>query len=170
MPDFRNELSGMAPDLFRIAIKRTGHYQDANDLVQQALLRAWEKQHLFKSGNQTAWVVRIMVNIFNDKYRKAKKQPEIPIEDEEFPIDLSPGTPPVDNGILTGIEIDDVNKELNKMGKKCKEILLLIAEENKYKEISEILDIPMGTVMNRLLRCRKQLSQALYGTSKYNEV
>ena len=45
-----------------------------------------------------------------------------------------------------------------------------IAEENKYKEISEILDIPMGTVMNRLLRCRKQLSQALYGTSKYNEV
>ena len=111
-----------------------------------------------------------MVNIFNDKYRKAKKQPEIPIEDEEFPIDLSPGTPPVDNGILIGIEIDDVNKELNKMGKKCKEILLLIAEENKYKEISEILDIPMGTVMNRLLRCRKQLSQALYGTSKYNEV
>ena len=169
MADFRNELSGMAPDLFKIAIKRTGHYQDADDLVQQALLRAWEKQHLFKGGNQTAWVVRIMVNIFNDKYRKAKRNVEVPIDDGELPIDVEPN-PPVDNGILIGIEIKDVNRELNKMGKKCQEILLLIAEENKYKEISEILDIPMGTVMNRLLRCRKQLSQALYGTSKYNEV
>ena len=50
------------------------------------------------------------------------------------------------------------------------EILLLISEEYKYKEISERLDVPMGTVMNRLLRCRKKLHQELYGLSEYNEI
>ena len=63
-----------------------------------------------------------------------------------------------------------MNEALNKIGDKCKKILLLIAEEYKYKEISERLEVPIGTVMNRLLRCRKQLHQDLYGMSEYNEI
>ncbi len=152
----------MSPDLMRIALKRTGNKNDAQDLVQEALLKAWEKQHLFKGGNQTAWVVRIMINIFNDKYRKNKNKNETELEAEEGGH--------VDPAIEAGVEISDVNRALNVIGKKCKIILLLIAEEYKYKEISERLEIPMGTVTNRLLRCRKKLHQELYGSSQYNEI
>jgi DNA-directed RNA polymerase specialized sigma24 family protein len=56
MKDFKKNLTSMSPDLFRIAMKRTGNEQDALDLVQDALLRAWEKQNKFTDGNQTAWV------------------------------------------------------------------------------------------------------------------
>ena len=152
----------MSPDLMRIALKRTGNKNDAQDLVQEALLKAWEKQHLFKGGNQTAWVVRIMINIFNDKYRKNKNKNETELEAEKGGH--------VDPAIEAGVEISDVNRALNIIGKKCKIILLLIAEEYKYKEISERLEIPMGTVTNRLLRCRKKLHQELYGSSQYNEI
>ena len=68
------------------------------------------------------------------------------------------------------LDIFDVNKELTKMGDKCRKILLLIAEEYKYAEISENLSIPLGTTMSRLLRCRKQLHQQLYGSIQYNEI
>ena len=188
MKDFKKNLTSMSPDLFRIAMKRTGNEQDALDLVQDALLRAWEKQNKFTDGNQTAWVVRIMINIFNDNYRKATTKVEVPGEDgaelEKTPfgnMTTMPKFPNVGdnyipdvatpaNEIETHIEIQDVNKALNAIGEKCKEILLLIAEEYKYKEISEKLAIPMGTTMNRLLRCRKQLHQDLYGSSKYNEI
>ena len=70
----------------------------------------------------------------------------------------------------TSSEYKGVNEALNQIGAKCKEILLLISEEYKYKEISDRLGNPMGTVMNRLLRCRKQLHQDLYGMSEYNEI
>ena len=70
----------------------------------------------------------------------------------------------------TSSEFKGVNEALNQIGAKCKEILLLVSEEYKYKEISDRLGIPMGTVMNRLLRCRKQLHQDLYGMSEYNEI
>ena len=69
-----------------------------------------------------------------------------------------------------GLELLDVNKALNVIGDKCKKILLLIAEQYEYKEISEKLSIPIGTTMSRLLRCRKQLHQQLYGSSQYNEI
>ena len=70
----------------------------------------------------------------------------------------------------TSSEYKGDNEALNQIGAKCREILLLISEEYKYKEISDRLGIPMGTVMNRLLRCRKQLHQDLYGMSEYNEI
>ena len=69
------------------------------------------------------------------------------------------------NEFETRSEFIGITEALNKLGNKCKEILLLISEEYKYKEISERLDVPMGTVMNRLLRCRKKLHQELYGLS-----
>ena len=66
--------------------------------------------------------------------------------------------------------VDSVMEALNKIGSKCKTILSLIGQEYKYKEISERMDVPMGTVMNSLLRCRKKLHQELYGLSEYNEI
>ena len=160
MKNFKNNLKTVYPDLMRVANKMTKYnISDAEDLVQKALLRALEKQHLYKGGNLTGWIVRIMQNIYRDELRKIKGKDFVEIEENTlFQYDN-------DN-----LEILDVNKALSKLGEKCRKILLLIAEEYKYKEISEQLSIPLGTTMSRLLRCRKQLYQELYGASQYNEI
>jgi len=157
---FNDNLKKIYPDLMRVAKKMTKYnIDDAEDLVQKALLKALEKQHLFKGGNLTGWVVRIMQNTYRDELRKTKGKDFVEIE-----VNTSPQ---YDQDQL---EILDVNKALSKLGDKCRKILLLIAEEYKYAEISEKLSIPLGTTMSRLLRCRKQLHQQLYGSSQYNEI
>lgn len=160
MSIFNENLKSIYPDIMRVARKLMKYNDtDAEDLVQKTLLKALEKQKLFKGGNLTGWVVTIMQNIFRDEYRKLKGKEFVEV-DENTLIKYEDD----------GLEILDVNNALNKIGDKCKQILMLIAEEYKYKEISESLDVPMGTVMNRLLRCRKKLHQELYGSSEYNEV
>ena len=207
MSDFNDNLKAMYPDLMRVAMRFTRYDKDAEELVQKALLKALEKQSLFKGGNQTGWVVTIMKNIFNDEYRKNTTSVEIQGEEGRILQDTKWGNRtntdrvvsindlgrdddssaqenPFDNinadkgnkeyiylnESETSSEFKGVNEALNQIGAKCKEILLLISEEYKYKEISDRLGIPMGTVMNRLLRCRKQLHQDLYGMSEYNEI
>jgi RNA polymerase sigma-70 factor (ECF subfamily) len=153
MSIFGNNLKEMYPDIRRVALKLT-KYNDANadDLVQETLLKAFEKQELYKSGNLTGWVVTIMKNLFIDHVRKLKDKTFVDIEDE----------------ILVSIDDDkyldvaDTNSALQRLGKKCQKILLLIAEEYKYSEISERLSIPIGTVMSSLSRCRKELYKELY--------
>ena len=156
---FNDNLKTIYPDIMRVAKKMTKYnIDDAEDLVQKTLLKALEKQHLYKGGNLTGWVVRIMQNIFRDELRKTKGKDFVEIEENTLP-DYDPD-----------LEIFDVNKAISKLGDKCRKILLLIAEEYKYAEISEKLSIPLGTTMSRLLRCRKQLHQQLYGSSQYNEI
>ena len=156
---FNDNLKTIYPDIMRVAKKMTKYNtSDAEDLVQKALLKALEKQNLYKGGNLTGWVVRIMQNIFRDELRKTKGKDFVEIEENTLPY-YDPD-----------LEIFDINKVLSKLGDKCRKILLLIAEEYKYKEISEKLSIPLGTTMSRLLRCRKQLHQELYGSSQYNEI
>ena len=157
---FNDNLKTIYPDILRVAKKMTKYnIDDAEDLVQKTLLKALEKQHLYKGGNLTGWVVRIMQNIFRDELRKTKGKDFVEIEENKlFQYDQDQ------------LEILDINKALSKLGDKCRKILLLIAEEYKYADISEKLSIPLGTTMSRLLRCRKQLHQELYGSSQYNEI
>ena len=154
MSIFGKNLKEIYPDITRVALKLTKYnHADADDLVQKTLLKAFEKQDLYKGGNLTGWVVTIMKNLYIDEIRKLKDKTFVDIEDE----------------VLTSkdndkyLDIVDVNSALKRLGDKCQEILLLIAEEYKYKEISKTLSIPIGTVMSRLIRCRKQLHEELYG-------
>ena len=128
-----------------------------------------------------------MQNIFRDDIRKAKGKIFVPMtygnlsihvmdgSEYEIPIDLSndDGYNELDESeahLEAKLKLKSAKDVLNNLGGKCKEILLLIAEEYKYDEISKRLEIPMGTVTNRLSRCRKQLHQDLYGLSEYNEI
>lgn len=126
---------------------------DADDLVQKTLLKAFEKQELYKGGNLTGWVVTIMKNLFIDEMRKLKDKTFVDIDDEVL----------VSKNDDKCLDVADTNSALKKLGEKCQTILLLIAEEYKYAEISERLSIPIGTVMSGLTRCRKQLYKELYG-------
>jgi len=178
---FNNNLKEIYPDIMRVALKLSRYdRENAEDLVQKALLKALEKQHLFKGGNLAGWVVTIMKNIFLDEYRKVKGKVFIDISDEYLkPEDnkrLEKGDDEYnelsenENIVDVTKRVDSVMEALKKIGGKCKTILMLVGQEYKYKEISERMDDPMGTVMSNLLRCRKKLHQELYGLNEYNEI
>ncbi len=154
MSIFGSNLKEMYPDIKRVAMKLSKYNEaDADDLVQKTLLKAFEKQDIYKGGNLTGWVVTIMKNLFIDEMRKLKGKTFVDIEDEIL----------ISNSNDKHLDISDTNFALKKLEEKCQNILLLIAEEYKYAEISEHLSIPIGTVMSRLTRCRQQLHKELYG-------
>jgi RNA polymerase sigma-70 factor (ECF subfamily) len=154
MSIFGKNLKEMYPDIRRVAMKLTKYnHADADDLVQKTLLKAFEKEYLYKGGNLTGWVVTIMKNLFIDDIRKLKDKIFVDIDDEVM----------ISNNNDKYLDVSDTNSALKRLGKKCQDILLLVAEEYKYAEISERLSIPIGTVMSGLTRCRKQLYKELYG-------
>jgi RNA polymerase sigma-70 factor, ECF subfamily len=152
MSEFREKLKGMYPELRPTAIKLSnGNLDDANDLIQKTLLKALEKEELFKDdSNQIGWVVTIMKNIHIDEKRKGKGKTFVDFQEEA----LATTNPEL-------LEIEDTIIALKQLGKRCQSVLMLIAEEYKYSEIANQLELPLGTVMSRLLRCRQQLFKAL---------
>jgi len=152
MSEFREKLKGMYPELRPTAIKLSnGNLEDANDLIQKTLLKALEKEELFKDdSNQIGWVVTIMKNIHIDEKRKGKGKTFVDFQEEA----LATTNPEL-------LEIEDTIVALKQLGKRCQSVLMLIAEEYKYSEIANQLELPLGTVMSRLLRCRQQLFKAL---------
>ena len=159
------------PDIMRVALSLTRYNREnAEDLVQKALMKAFEKQKLFKGGNLVGWIVRIMQNIFRDELRKIKGKEFVELIDENLPPKGYNKLDDIEIEIEIAKKVAEVMEALNKIGDKCRTILLLIGKEYKYTEISEHENMPMGTVTNSLSRCRKKLHQKLYGMSEYNEI
>ncbi|HUC43632.1 MAG TPA: sigma-70 family RNA polymerase sigma factor [Candidatus Sulfotelmatobacter sp.] len=151
--------------LFNFALKLTRNRERAEDLVQETYLRAYRASESFTPGtNMKAWLFQILKNAQLNVYRSAKTHPEeVPLEpDEDRWAELSgPETPEsiVMNGLLDG-EIQDA---LDAVPTEYREVVVLaILEEMSYREIADILGIPIGTVMSRLHRGRKILQAKLH--------
>lgn len=153
--------------LYRLARRLTHNTSQAEDLVQETFLRALKAREGFKleAYGIRPWLVRILHNLHFSRSGREKKQPKAY---EESALDAST---PTSAGPSIGIPIDlssfDAMDErlvraLNDLPEEYKEVLLLWAVEGfSYKEISDSLDIPMGTVMSRLHRARQRLSEQL---------
>ena len=152
MSAFRDKLKDMYPELKPIAYRLSnGNLADAKDLIQKTLLKALEKEALFKDdSNQIGWVVTIMKNIHIDEKRKLKGKTFVDFQEES----LATTNPEL-------LEVEDTIVALKQLGKRCQSVLMLISEEYKYSEIAHQLELPLGTIMSRLLRCRLQLFKAL---------
>jgi RNA polymerase sigma-70 factor (ECF subfamily) len=137
-----------APRLLRFAHRLTGDTHAAEDLVQEALFHAWRAFHQFRDGSSArAWVFRILVNAFYGQGRRAR---------------LSAGSShePVSNPTVhRRLEIEQA---LNTLPEEHRTVLLLgVVEGFTCREVSEILSIPIGTVMSRLSRARQALREEL---------
>ena len=159
--------------LYSAALRLTRNPSDAEDLVQEAYLRAYRGFHGFEEGtNLKAWLYRILTNTFINEYRKAKRRPaESELDDLEdlyLYRRLGGGDEPQaarspETEVLERIPEHDVKEAVESLPEQYRMAVLLADVEGfSYKEIADILDIPIGTVMSRLHRGRKMLQRALW--------
>jgi RNA polymerase sigma-70 factor (ECF subfamily) len=157
--------------LYRTALRMTRSEADAEDLVQETYIKAFRFREQFTAGtNLKAWLFRILTNTFINSYRRRQSQPEFTeLEDvDEFSLykrmsDLrtssTSGNPETE--FLDGLVDTEVKDALTELPEKFRSVVLLDVEGFSYKEIAEMLDIPIGTVMSRLHRGRKFLQKRL---------
>ena len=161
------------PSLYTAALRMTRNPADAEDLVQETYLKAYRAFGGFTEGtNLKAWLYRILTNTYINAYRAKKRRPEeSDIDDlENFYLyrrlggleGASAGRSAEDEVLdtLTEGEIKDAIEALPEQFRMA--VLLADVEGFSYKEIAEILDIPIGTVMSRLHRGRRALQKRLY--------
>lgn len=150
-------------DLYRTALRLTRSRIDADDLVQETYMQAWKSFDQYEPGtNCRAGLYKILFNKYDHHRRKMITRAKYVTEADELVFELSPGTEPVPE-TLTDREVIEA---LNALPEHYRSVVLLAdVHEFDYKEVAEILQIPIGTVMSRLSRARTRLRQALAATA-----
>src|SRR6266478_6253648 len=167
--DFEREALPHLPALYAAALRMTRHEKDAEDLVQDALVRAYRFFDTFEAGtNCKAWLFRILTNVFCNRYREREREHEIMTEAESSDVNVEQfvggGSDGRDaEGALLGKMVSaDVEKALAQVPQDFRmAVILADLEDFSYKEIAEIMNCPAGTVMSRLYRGRKILQGLL---------
>ena len=170
---FEQDAMPLASQLYGAAMRLTRNPSDAEDLVQETFLKAYRAYDTFESGtNLKAWLYRILTNTFINNYRRDTRRPqETDLGDLEdvylfrrMNRDTSTGsTSSAEQQLLEGLVESDIKEAIEGLPETFRMVVLLADLEGfSYKEIAEILDIPIGTVMSRLHRGRKALQRALW--------
>ncbi len=162
--------------LYRTALRMTRSEADAEDLVQETYIRAFRFREQFTLGtNMKAWLFRILTNTFINTYRRKTAQPEVTDLEgvDEFSLyrrmadDRAASSSPDPEAELLNSDVDtEVTDALEALPEKFRTTVLLDVEGFSYKEIAEMLGIPIGTVMSRLHRGRKFLQKRLYDLAR----
>ena len=174
---FARLLAAHQDKLYRVAYRMAGHHEDAQDLLQDALLEAYRSFKRFQRGSYfDKWLYRIMTNTFIDRQRHRKRVGRV--ESLDAPL------PGMDEGEPSGREIPDwsdepsrrvlrdtfdepIQKALDALKPEFRMVLILAdVEEFSYEEISEMMDTPIGTVRSRLHRARDMMRQTLEKADK----
>ena len=170
---FTTDAMQYAPQLFSTALRMTRSRSDAEDLVQETYIKGWRSFHTFQEGtNLRAWLFRIMTNTYINKYNaKKRKGTEVELDDVEElflykrlgSIDQSQLSSSAEDQMLELFTDDEVKNALEELPEDFRvPVLLSDVDGFSYKDISEMLEIPIGTVMSRLHRGRKAMQKMLY--------
>jgi RNA polymerase sigma-70 factor (ECF subfamily) len=174
---FAQEAMQHAGQLYNAALRMTRNKSDAEDLVQETYLRAYRGYGNFEEGtNLRAWLFRILTNTFINSYRaKQRRVQESDLNDVEdlylyrriANVDIASRS--AEDTLFELFTDDEVKEALENLPENFRlPVLLADVDEFSYKEIAEMLDIPIGTVMSRLHRGRKAMQKALadYATER----
>jgi RNA polymerase sigma-70 factor (ECF subfamily) len=171
--NFERDAMQYSRQLYSAAMRMARNPADAEDLVQETYLKAYRAYDTFQEGtNLKAWLYRILTNTYINKYRKDTRRPdEVDLGDvedlylyrrlgSEDTVEVSRTT---EDRVLDGLVESDVKTAVEELPENFRlPVLLADLEGFSYKEIAEILDIPIGTVMSRLHRGRKAMQKRLW--------
>ncbi|HZV49371.1 MAG TPA: sigma-70 family RNA polymerase sigma factor [Candidatus Dormibacteraeota bacterium] len=163
---FAEEAIGHLDTLYRGALRLTRDPAQAEDLVQDTYLRALRYQNSYQAGtNMKAWLFAIMRNLFWDRFRGGRPEDVSLDGDGEVSLydTLRDQTAMPEAEVLDRIATDEVVRAVERLPELHREVVLLVDVEGfSYKDAAEVLGVPIGTVMSRLHRARRQLQKALY--------
>ena len=169
--EFTTEAMQYAQSLYSTALRMTRIQSDAEDLVQETYLKAFRSYGSFETGtNLKAWLFRILTNTFINTYRAKQRRPQESdlgsVEDlflyKRLP-SLAGLSESAEEQLLDLFPAAEVREAIENLPETfLLPMLFNDVEGFSYKEVAEILDIPIGTVMSRLHRGRKTMQEALY--------
>jgi RNA polymerase sigma-70 factor (ECF subfamily) len=169
---FERDVAPLHERLYRRALRMSRHHADAQDLVQDTMVKAYASFHSFQPGTDiNAWLYRILTNVYISGYRRSQRQPtQYSIEyltDQQL-LNLghrgSRGLPSAEDEALAALPDNEIQAAVRAMPEQFRSVVYYADVQSlPYKEIAEILGIPIGTVMSRLSRGRRHLRGLLAG-------
>ena len=163
---FAEEAIGYLDTLYRGALRLTRDPAHAEDLVQDTYVRALRYQGSYQVGtNMKAWLFAIMRNLFWDRFKGGRPEDVSLDGDGEFALydTLKDPSAMPEADVLDRIAADEVVRAVERLPELHREVVLLVDVEGfSYKDAAEVLGVPIGTVMSRLHRARRQLQRSLW--------
>jgi RNA polymerase sigma-70 factor (ECF subfamily) len=173
---FQRDALPLLDSLYGAALRMTRNPADAEDLVQDTMLRAYRAFDRFEPGtNLKAWLFRIMTNAYINTYRKKQREPQKVSSDEVEEFDLYRELKDYDpqfaetpeSLVLDNLVDSDILEAIEQLPDQFRlAVVLSDIEGFTYAEMADIMDVPMGTVMSRLHRGRKALQKRLWDIAR----
>lgn len=159
--EFSFNISSLTKSMKPIALRLTRDHEDANDLIQETVMKAFSNREKFSEGtNLKAWLFTIMKNTFITNYqRMVRRNTFIDTTDNLHYINSNDNI--AENLAYSSFAMKDIKEAISKLEEIYRKPFLMHFRGFKYYEIAEKLDIPIGTVKNRIHIARKELKQTL---------
>lgn len=160
---FEKQAEKVFPSVYGTALRLTRSREEAEDLAQEAIVRAYEAFDRFDGSNFKAWILRIVTNLYINKYRARQRGPQLNSLDDEIAAEPTAAEDEIPDRILfdrtVGAEVEEALAQVPPDFRMA--VILSDVEGMSYQEIAEATGVPIGTVRSRLARGRAMLRKML---------